>query len=108
MVDSGVTEQQSAKIQEKLGIVVSDITKELAAQLRTNDTRGVVVMEVKPGTLAEDAGIARGDIITQINDTAIENSTQYAKVVSTLKKGDIVRFLLHRGESSLFIAMKVE
>lgn len=108
MVDSGVTGQQNAKIQEKLGITVSDITKELAAQLRINDTRGVVVMEVKPGTMAEDAGIARGDIITQINDTAIENSTQYAKAVSTLKKGDIVRFLLHRGESSLFIAMKVE
>ncbi len=108
MPDSAVTEQQTAKIQEKLGITVSDITKELAAQLQTNDTRGVVVMEVKPGTMAEDAGIARGDIITQINNTPIENSTQYAKAVSTLKKGDIVRFLLHRGEASLFIAMKVE
>ncbi len=108
MVDSGVTEKQSAKIQEKLGIVVSNITKELAAQLRTNVTRGVVVMEVKPGTMAEDAGIARGDIITQINSSVIENSSQYAKAVATLKKGDIVRFLLHRGESALFIAMKVE
>ncbi|RQW87894.1 MAG: DegQ family serine endoprotease [Geobacter sp.] len=108
MVDSGVTVQQSAKIQEKLGIVVSDITKELAAQLRTNQTRGVVVMEVKAGSLAEDAGLARGDIITQINSTAIGDSTEYAKAISTLKKGEIVRFLLHRGEAALFVAMKVE
>ena len=108
MVDSAVTVEQSAMIQEKLGIVVSDITKELAAQLRTNQTKGVVVMEVKAESLAEDAGIARGDIITQINSTAIGNSTEYAKAVATLKKGDIVRFLLHRGESTLFVAMKVE
>jgi len=108
MVDSAVTVEQSAMIQEKLGIVVSDITRELAAQLRTNQTKGVVVMEVKAGSLAEDAGIARGDIITQINSTAIGNSTEYAKAVATLKKGAIVRFLLHRGESTLFVAMKVE
>jgi len=108
LVDSGVTVQQNAKIQEKLGIVVSDITKELAAQLRTNQTRGVVVMEVKAGSLAEDAGIARGDIITQINNTAIGGSTEYAKAISTLKKGEIVRFLLQRGEAALFVAMKVE
>jgi serine protease Do len=108
MVDSAVTVEQSAMIQEKLGIVVSDITRELAAQLRTKQTKGVVVMEVKADSLAEDAGIARGDIITQINSTAIGNSTEYAKAVATLKKGAIVRFLLHRGESTLFVAMKVE
>jgi serine protease Do len=108
MVDSAVTVEQSAMIQEKLGIVVSDITRERAAQLRTSLTKGVVVMEVKAGSLAEDVGIARGDIITQINSTAIGNSAEYAKAVATLKKGDIVRFLLHRGESTLFVAMKVE
>jgi serine protease Do len=108
MVDSAVTVEQSAMIQEKLGIVVSDITRERAAQLRTNQTKGVVVMEVKAGSLAEDVGIARGDIITQINSTAIGNSAEYAKAVATLKKGDIVRFLLRRGESTLFVAMKVE
>ena len=108
MVDSAVTVKQSAMIQEKLGIVVSDITREMAAQLRTKLTKGVVVMEVKAGSLAEDAGIDRGDIITQINSTAIGSSTEYTKAVATLKKGDIVRFLLHRGESTLFVAMKVE
>jgi serine protease Do len=65
-------------------------------------------MEVKAGSLAEDAGIARGDIIAQINSTAIGDSTEYAKAISTLKKGEIVRFLLHRGETALFVAMKVE
>jgi serine protease Do len=108
MVDGGPTVQQSAAVQEKLGIVVADITKELAAQLRTSETRGVVVMEVKQGTAAEEAGIARGDIITQINSKSVANSQEYAKALSTLKKGDIVRFLLRRGDSSLFVAMKVE
>ena len=108
MVDSGVTGQQAAQTQENLGLVVTDLTKELAAQLRTSETRGVVVREVKSGSLAEDAGILRGDIIKQINNSAIKNSSEYAKVVATLKKGDLVRFLLQRGESALFVVMKVE
>ncbi len=108
MADSGVTGQQAVKAQENLGLVVTDLTKELAAQLRTSETRGVVVREVKPGSLAEDAGILRGDIIKQINNAAIKNSSEYAKVVATLKKGGLVRFLLQRGESALFVVMKVE
>ncbi|MRR53983.1 MAG: DegQ family serine endoprotease [Deltaproteobacteria bacterium] len=108
MVESGVTGQQAAQTQENLGLVVTDLTKELAAQLRTSETRGVVVREVKSGSLAEDAGILRGDIIKQINSTAIKNSSEYAKVIATLKKGDLVRFLIQRGESALFVVMKVE
>jgi serine protease Do len=65
-------------------------------------------MQVKQGSVTENAGIARGDIITQINTTSIENSKMYLKAVSTLKKGDIVRFLIKRGESTLFVAMKVD
>lgn len=108
MVDSGVTGQQAAQAQENLGLVVSDLTKELAAQLRTSETRGVVVMEVKSGSLAEEAGILRGDIIKQINNTTIANSSEYTKAVAMLKKGNLVRFLLQRGESALFVVMKVE
>jgi len=108
MVDSGVTGQQAAQAQENLGLVVSDLTKELAAQLRTSETRGVVVMEVKSGSLAEEAGLLRGDIIKQINNTTIANSSEYTKAVAALKKGDLVRFLLQRGESALFVVMKVE
>jgi serine protease Do len=104
----GEPARQDAAVQAKLGIVVADLTKELAARLRTNETRGVVVMEVKPGSAADEAGISQGDIIKQINTTPVNSAKEYAKVVSTLKKGATVPFLVRRGDSSLFVALKVD
>lgn len=108
MQDETATPEQAAEVQQKLGVVVTDLTKELAAQLRTSETEGVVVTKVQPGTAAESAGISRGDIIKQVNGTAVANSAEYAKAITSLKKGDFVRFLLRRGDSSLFAAFKVE
>jgi serine protease Do len=108
MIDGGEPARQDAAVQAKLGIVVADLTKELAARLRTNETRGVVVMEVKPGSAADDAGISQGDIIRQINATPVNDSKEYAKIVSTLRKGATVPFLVRRGDSSLFVALKVD
>jgi serine protease Do len=65
-------------------------------------------MEVKPGSVAEDKGIMRGDIIKQINGASVGNTSEYGKIVSRLKKGEMVRMLVHRGDSSLFLAFPVE
>jgi serine protease Do len=108
MAEGGTTPQENARSEEKLGIVVTDLTRELAAQLRTSQTQGVVVTEVKQGSVAGEAGIARGDIITQVNSTPITNSSDYAKAVAALKKGDVVRLLLQRGGSALFVALQVK
>jgi serine protease Do len=107
MADSEVAAAQPANTRENLGLVVADLSKELAAQLRTSETSGVVVMEVKQGSAAHEAGLAKGDIIRQINGSAVSNRDSYAKAVATLKKGDLARFLVRRGETALFIAVKV-
>jgi serine protease Do len=100
--------EQSAAVQEKLGIVITDLSKELAARLGTSITSGVVVTEVKPGSAADEAGIDQGDIIVQVNGIPVANSAEYGKQVAPLKKGEVVRFLLRRGETSLFVAMTVD
>jgi len=108
MKDVAATPEQAAEVRQKLGIAVADLTKELAARLRTSETKGVVVTEVQAGSAAGEAGIVQGDIIKQVNNTVVANSAEYAKAVAPLKKGDVVRFLLRRENSSLFVAFKVE
>ncbi len=105
----GAEEQGASQASlDKLGLTVTDLTRELAARLRINETGGVVVTEVKPGSAADEAGIARGDVIRQINGNTVNSSAEYARLVAPLKKGDVVRFLVRRGDGSLFVAMKVE
>ena len=93
---------------DKLGVTVQALTKELAARFRTKETSGVVVTDLAADSVAQEAGIARGDIIKEVNGRKIATVDDYEKAVAARKKGTAVRFLVKRGNSSLFIAFKVD
>ena len=57
---------QGEASQARLGIRVQAITPDMVRQLRLNSADGVYVSSVDPGSVAEDAGIQRGTIITRI------------------------------------------
>jgi serine protease Do len=94
--------------QERLGITIKELNKDMAAKLHIKDQIGVVITDVKPDSSAEQAGIARGDIIREINGGKITSVGDYEKAVNAHKKGAIMRMLLRRGEMSLFVAFRVE
>ena len=82
-------EESSAETQDKLGLTVKDLTKELAASLRIKDTSGVVVTDVKPDSLATSAGIQRGDILREINGVRITKAEEYEKALASPRKGQV-------------------
>jgi serine protease Do len=94
--------------QDKLGMIVTDLNGELAAKLGLKETTGVLVAEIKPGGAAETAGVATGDIILQVDGTPVATSADFASTVGSLAKGTVVRFLLRRGDASIYVAMKLE
>lgn len=102
--DGGVT----ATGTDRLGMTIRELTRELAAQLGAKDMQGVVVAEVKPGSTAEDAGIAKGDIVREIDGVRIATVADYEKALTAHKKGTVMRLFLRRGDSSLFVALNVE
>jgi serine protease Do len=101
-------EEATGKAPDTMGMTVAGLSAELAEKMGVADTKGVIVTAVKPGSFAEEAGIASGDIVREINGTRIATVDDYAKAVAGRKKGDVVRFLLKRGDSSLFVAFKVD
>jgi serine protease Do len=94
--------------EERLGMVVKEVSKELAAKLGLREATGVVVAEVNPGTPAETYGITIGDLILEVNGVKIATLADYNKSVSAVKKGSTVRIRLHRGNSLLYVAFPVE
>jgi serine protease Do len=104
----GEESAQPGAVQDRMGMTVKELTPELAAQIGIKETTGVVVAAVKPGSVSEEAGIAAGDVIKEINGTKISSAADFAKAVSAHKKGEIMRLLLRRGDNSLFVAIKVE
>lgn len=106
--DDGDTETSAPATPDKLGLSVQDLTKELAASLRIKEVKGVVVADVKPGGIADDAGIVRGDVILEVNGVKVQTVQEYEKGVKQPGKSGYHRFLLKRGDSALLVAMKIE
>jgi serine protease Do len=77
--------------QGRLGIRVQDITPAMQRQLRLPDGAGVLVGSVDQGSAAEEAGLARGMIITGIiagsQRLDIENSQDFRDAEAALRSG---------------------
>jgi serine protease Do len=72
----------------KLGITVEAVPSALASK----GIHGVLVTQVKPGSFADEAGLAPGLVITEINRQAVTSLDQFQSLVSGLKSGQDVGF----------------
>ena len=72
----------------KLGITVEAVPNALAAK----GIHGVVVTQVKPGSFADESGLAAGLVITEINKQPVTSIDQFQSLVSALKPGQDVAF----------------
>jgi len=101
-------DEDSLANNDTLGVTVKELTRELAASLRIKDTSGMVVTDVKPDGLAASVGIQRGDLILEINGTRISKTEEYDHALSSLKKEKVIRLLIRHGDSSRYVAIRVE
>jgi serine protease Do len=67
-----------------LGIMIQDITPELAESFGISETAGVIVADVVPDAPAEKAGLKRGDIVKSLNGKPIENAHVLSRSVASL------------------------
>jgi len=94
------------KAKLELGMSVQEITPEMAQQLRLNELTGVVVSQVEPGGAADEAGVQRGDVIREVNGNLVRNPSDYRAALTKVKKGEIVRLLIRRGERNLYLTVR--
>jgi len=96
----------SAKEKGELGLTVQAVSPQLAESLGLERPEGVVITGVEPGSPADEAGLRRGDVILEVDRKPIRKLPDYRKAVGETKKGKGVLFLVRRGESTLFLALK--
>ena len=90
----------------ELGLTVQPLTPQLAENLGIERGEGLVISAVKPGSAAEEAGLRAGDVISEINRQAVKNLADYNREIARNEKAKSVLFLVRRGQSSLFLALK--
>jgi serine protease Do len=98
-----------SKEPDRIGITVEEISKDIADRLGIQDSKGLVITEVKAGSSAEDAGVTVGSIVIEFNGRRPETVNAYNTLVAMLKKGDVMRLLLRRPDGTVhYVALKVE
>ena len=80
-----------------LGISITDVNAELAAQANLVDIDGVYVAEVQKDSPAERGGIERGDVIKEINLNTVHNSAGLQEQISKLRPGEKAVVTVLRG-----------
>ncbi|MCB1689381.1 MAG: PDZ domain-containing protein, partial [Halioglobus sp.] len=89
----------------RLGMQVETLPPEQAERLGLNG--GVVVRNITPGSVAAQAGIRVGDVITLIDTSPIQSTDAFEQAVDKLTGGSSVPMRLIRNGSPLFIGLKL-
>jgi len=92
-----------------LGVRVLTLTPDLSSNFRQpEDAKGVVVVEVESGSVGEDIGLAAGDVIRRINQTATPTLPVFRKTTTGLNLSDGVVLDVLRQGRALFLSYTKE
>ncbi|NLK08672.1 MAG: trypsin-like serine protease [Firmicutes bacterium] len=90
-----------------VGVYFSEITPEVARYFRLRDTKGVVVVEIIPGSPAEKAGLTTYDIVRKVGDKDIENTDDFSQAIQEAEPGDTLMFVVTRQGGSMLIPVEI-
>jgi serine protease Do len=91
--------------EHKLGLTLQDMNPQIAHQMGLKVEKGVLVVEVLPGSPAEKSGIRRGDVIREVNDEEVTTVREALKVIAKAGQDDPILFRVQREQGSFFVAM---
>lgn len=92
---------------EELGLVVRNLTPDLARQFGHEGRTGVIVARVITGSEAARRGIRPGFLIEQVDRQEVQNVEQFAQAVrASLADGRVV-FLVRDGQASQYVVLNV-
>jgi serine protease Do len=108
MAEEGViasSDEPSEKSMDDLGLMVQDITPEIAERLDLPGTEGVIISDVQSGSAAGEAGLRRGDIILEVDRKEVKDVAGLTELLEKSKDRKSVLFLVNRGGRTIFTAV---
>jgi serine protease Do len=90
-----------------LGVALSPITPQLRQQLDLPDgARGAVITDVKPGSMADQAGLQAGDVITGVGEHEVTGTADASRAIRDgLKDDQALALRIMRNGEPAFVAV---
>ncbi len=90
-----------------LGVVIQEVTKELADSFGLGKPRGALVVSVQKGTPADKSGIHPSDIILSFDGKPINTQEDLPRIVSATKSGSKVAIQIWRKGATMDLMVTV-
>ncbi|WP_295538037.1 Do family serine endopeptidase [Thiolapillus sp.] len=91
----------------QLGVVMQDMTRELADAFGISHHHGAVVTQVLPGSAADKAGLISGDIIIAIDGKDVSDGGALRNAVGMLRAGNTIKLKVIRDGKRKNISAKI-
>ncbi len=90
-----------------LGVMIQDVTPDLATEFKLKDSTGALVGDVTPKSPAEKAGLRNGDIIVEFNGKKVTDSRHLKLEVARISPGESVPVKILRDGATKTLEVKV-
>ena len=90
-----------------LGVIIQDLTPELAKSLGLKESKGALVSQVTPGGPADKAGIKEGDVIVNFDGRRVDDSHDLPRLVASTAVGKTATIRVLRDGKEIALQAKI-
>jgi len=93
------------------GLTLGNLTPSMSRSLRLpQGTSGAVIMDIEPGSQAEDAGLVQGDVILKVNNQSVSSAAEASQILQRIASGGRAMLLVWKSRQGqeLFLTLRKE
>jgi serine protease Do len=107
--DETVDSENDSARHGQLGMALRNLTPDTAERLELpRTTKGVVVSSVEAGEAAEEAGLARLDVILSVNGAAVGTVAEFEREIDRARPDGVARLRVRRPGGYSFLVLKLK
>jgi len=101
-----ITSLPQARAEVTLGLDVQDLTPGLADKFKLQESRGVLISKVEPGSLAQSEGLHEGDLIKEVNRIDVGSVGEFSSAISKVRRGESILLRVVRESRAFYVVLK--
>ncbi len=101
--DDGATKERSTSV---MGMTLAPLTSEFARRHGIEADKGLIVLEVNPGSEADFIGIAPGDVILEVDKRPLSTVESLESILKSKRSGESILLLIKRQDSTLYLSLR--
>lgn len=92
----------------QMGVQISPLTPELAAQLNYSKQNGALIVAIQKNSPADKSGLQSGDIILSVNEHTIQTHSELPRIIGSFLPNTKIKLTIWRNQTTFETEMTLE